>query len=1435
MNKQRPPRIIPRFFRYASRTLALGLFVALFACVSQSSVSALTTVPTKVNFQGRLTDASGLIVADGLYNMQFKLYDAASGGTLKWSETRETTNRVQITNGLFSTKLGDVTPMDPAIFASGSLYFEITQATPGTATCSTAACATWESPMSSRTLVAASAYAYNSETLDGLDSASFAQLSANNTWTGTNIYRTTSATAFTIQNAGGAATLLTANTSTMNLTLGSSTSLTLTGGAVRPTGTEGMLWYDTSAQQLLVYANGKWQSDRTTSTKIVAASDSSQAEKDAADYIVTGTAEDEITSAMTAATGGVVYLMKGTYTINSELSPPDGTTLVGSGYETVLQLAEHDTGSGYDPIIASNFGPYNFTVRDIRFEGQKAIQGCTSCTQTAYYSWQTGNSTSQGAKFIHNWFMNFKDNGVHLNNSENNTFIDNTFMNNGNKGIYLGGTNNIIANNTFQANLVGIYMDYSTGAITGNTFRDNTDYNIHLNHSNAVTVSGNSITGGSLGVYLENSSNNTIEGNALDSNTAEGILLETTSNTLVTGNVVANSGGPAANNAIVLNYTSTSNTLTNNAVTDTSCTTTCYAISIIDSGSSTNYLADNTLGSGSINNTGTGTIFAGQVNNSGNFLIQPAGTISLLKAVNITGAITGTSSLTLGTSSSTNGSMVFKNSTNVNTATLLSGATSTSYTLTLPTALGSSGQCLSDTTGAGVLGWANCSGGGVSLSSNNTWTGTNAYQNTSATAFTIQNAGGVATLLTANTSTMNVALGSGASLTLTGSGSRPTGAEGMLYYDTTTKQLLTYANGKWQADRETTTKIVAASNSSQAEKDAADYVATGTGDQTQINSALTAAAGGKVYLAKGTYTISDTINVPNNTTLAGAGSGTVITVPNSSVVHTVITNATGGGSGTGVTLQDLTIDGNSGGGQLFDITGILFTGLGSGAIVGGKVTNVTSTNTQDPALTLTSTVNTTITNSSFGGLAVTITSSSNNNVFSNNIFSAPILSTTSSNNTYIGNSINYGIDFNGCSSNVITENTIQNTSGNGVRFYDNSSNNTLSDNTIQNSATGVYIGQLAGNPAYNTVTNNLIKLNTSYGLVITNGGDSTTISNNVFQDNGGATTNNAIYIDLYASNTMITDNRISDASATTTNFPITLVALSANTYLSGNYFSSGTISDSGTNTVYASQPTTAGGLSQAYRQVNSATAFRIQDGSGVAVLTADTSNKRIVIGTSDANGTTLVLDTKSGTGDPTGVAGAMYYNGGTATDAGFRCYQGGGWQSCFGGLYAAIADSSALTGTTLTAQILNNGYTMPANYCTQGRTINLAAAGVTTTTTAAQPMTFTVTLGATTIATQIPATVTPSVSQTNLAWAIDLNFTCRAAPSATSAVYAQGTLSLQSTAAGAASVYPLATASYTTVNVATNATAVVAVKITYGGTGNAANTIRLKEMVLSSY
>lgn len=200
---------------------ALSLIcMGIIATVSSPQATALTTVPTKMNFQGRLTNTAGNVMPDGVYNMKFRLFTVSTSGASVWSEDRLVSagNGVTITNGLFSVKLGDVTPIPATLFASGNLFFEIELPTPATAT--TSGAPTWtEGPMSPRNQLSTSAYAFNSETLDGLDSAAFLQAAGNNTLTGTNLFQTTNAAAVKIQNAGGL-DLFAADTSAMKVGIG---------------------------------------------------------------------------------------------------------------------------------------------------------------------------------------------------------------------------------------------------------------------------------------------------------------------------------------------------------------------------------------------------------------------------------------------------------------------------------------------------------------------------------------------------------------------------------------------------------------------------------------------------------------------------------------------------------------------------------------------------------------------------------------------------------------------------------------------------------------------------------------------------------------------------------------------------------------------------------------------------------------------------------------------------------------------------------------------------------------------------------------------------------------------------------------------------------------------------------------------------------------
>lgn len=117
--------------------------VLLSLCVlSVASFMAFTTPKTAeaatsntINFQARLQTAAGAIVADGNYNIEFKLYNA-SGSTgssqgsctgdtnCLWTETRTGANVVTVKNGYLTVNLGSVTTL-PNIDWSQQLWLSM--------------------------------------------------------------------------------------------------------------------------------------------------------------------------------------------------------------------------------------------------------------------------------------------------------------------------------------------------------------------------------------------------------------------------------------------------------------------------------------------------------------------------------------------------------------------------------------------------------------------------------------------------------------------------------------------------------------------------------------------------------------------------------------------------------------------------------------------------------------------------------------------------------------------------------------------------------------------------------------------------------------------------------------------------------------------------------------------------------------------------------------------------------------------------------------------------------------------------------------------------------------------------------------------------------------------------------------------------------------
>ena len=174
----------------ASARQKYGLITALVVVLSFVFYSAVFTTHTQaaagtnqqLNYQGRLLDITGAVVADGLYNMEFKIYQDGNGcvsgglppcgGTLKWTETYIQANRVTVKNGYFSVNLASLTAFGGSVdWNQDTLWLSINIG--GTTNTPTP---TWDGEMTPFKRLTSTPYALNSAQLGGLTAANFLQL-----------------------------------------------------------------------------------------------------------------------------------------------------------------------------------------------------------------------------------------------------------------------------------------------------------------------------------------------------------------------------------------------------------------------------------------------------------------------------------------------------------------------------------------------------------------------------------------------------------------------------------------------------------------------------------------------------------------------------------------------------------------------------------------------------------------------------------------------------------------------------------------------------------------------------------------------------------------------------------------------------------------------------------------------------------------------------------------------------------------------------------------------------------------------------------------------------------------------------------------------------------------------------------------------------------
>ena len=207
--------------RHALRIAGLiALCVALITTLFFVNVSRATAgINETLSYSGRLLTASGSVVPDGHYNIQFKIYQDGTGttagnngGTLKWTETYINdggTSGVEVTNGFFSVDLGSNNAFGSSVdWNQDTLWLSMNVAGSSTS-CTTynSGTCTADGEMLPMKRITSTPYAMNAGQLGGKTASNFVQLGQGvqtDASTNSSIYinKTSTGNLVQLQNAG---------------------------------------------------------------------------------------------------------------------------------------------------------------------------------------------------------------------------------------------------------------------------------------------------------------------------------------------------------------------------------------------------------------------------------------------------------------------------------------------------------------------------------------------------------------------------------------------------------------------------------------------------------------------------------------------------------------------------------------------------------------------------------------------------------------------------------------------------------------------------------------------------------------------------------------------------------------------------------------------------------------------------------------------------------------------------------------------------------------------------------------------------------------------------------------------------------------------------------------------------------------------------------
>ncbi len=178
----------------ARKLISTACVVSLFVAMVFVGFTQTEAAPNfQINYQGKLTNAGGVTVADGTYHMRFWLLASPTAATTTavWTEDRSTAagDRITVRNGLFSVMLGSSTALTSVDF-NQTLYLGIEVG-------GSAGSPSWDGEMSPRKILGTVPAAFEADRLDGLTSSQFLRSD-----TSTSLASTSASTLLTITQSG---------------------------------------------------------------------------------------------------------------------------------------------------------------------------------------------------------------------------------------------------------------------------------------------------------------------------------------------------------------------------------------------------------------------------------------------------------------------------------------------------------------------------------------------------------------------------------------------------------------------------------------------------------------------------------------------------------------------------------------------------------------------------------------------------------------------------------------------------------------------------------------------------------------------------------------------------------------------------------------------------------------------------------------------------------------------------------------------------------------------------------------------------------------------------------------------------------------------------------------------------------------------------------